>query len=84
MLLTALEEAKTRFVGAKQVLRALAAGELKCAYVARDADPFITRPVIDACDKASIPLYEVATMQELGKACRIEVGAAAAGVSKVL
>ncbi|MEG0766818.1 MAG: ribosomal L7Ae/L30e/S12e/Gadd45 family protein [Clostridia bacterium] len=81
-MLTPLQEAQVRFVGAKQVLRALSAGQLKCAYVARDADPFVTRRVIDACDKAKLPCHEVDTMQELGKACRIDVGAAAAAVGK--
>ena len=77
-----LMDAPKRFVGAKQVLRALREGQLQCVYVAIDADPFVTRRVIDACEKAKVPVVETDSMRELGQVCGIEVGAAAVGVAR--
>ncbi|MDL2319239.1 ribosomal L7Ae/L30e/S12e/Gadd45 family protein [Eubacteriales bacterium OttesenSCG-928-A19] len=78
----ALKDAKRRVVGARQVLRAVSAGSLAHAYIARDADPFITRPVMDACEKAGVPFTEVDTMTLLGQSAGIDVKASVAGVLK--
>ena len=37
-----LRDASRRVVGARQVLRAVAAGNAERVFIARDADPFIT------------------------------------------
>jgi large subunit ribosomal protein L7A len=81
-MLDRLLQAQTRVVGAKQVLSGLRAGSLQCVYVAIDADPFVTRRIIDAAEKARIPLYETDSMAELGSVCGIQVGAAAAAVAR--
>jgi len=81
-VLEALKEASRRVVGSRQVLRAIATGTLSHAYIARDADPFITRPVIDACEKSSVRFTEVDTMVALGVACGIDVKASVAGALK--
>ena len=81
-MLQRLIDARVRVVGANQVLRALREGQLQCVYVAIDADPFVTRRVIDACEKAKVPVLETDSMRELGQICGIEVGAAAAGVAR--
>lgn len=78
----ALKDANRRVVGARQVLRAIAAGTLLQAYIARDADPFVTRPVMDACEKAGVRFAEVDTMVQLGKDCGIDVKASVAGTLK--
>ena len=78
----ALKDANRRVVGARQVLRAIAAGTLAHAYVARDADPFVTRPVVDACEKNSVRFTEVDTMVMLGQAAGIDVKASVAGILK--
>lgn len=77
-----LKDASRRVVGARQVLRAIAAGTLAHAYVARDADPFITRPVVDACEKNGVRFTEVDTMSMLGQAAGIDVKASVAGIMK--
>ena len=73
--------ADSRFVvGAKQLRKALQSGRARCVYLAQDADPAITVPIEERCQSEAIPCVWVATMRELGSACGIEVGAAAAAV----
>ncbi len=81
-MLEALKDAHRRVVGARQVLRAIAAGEVAQAFIARDADPFVTRPVQDACEKANVRFEEIDTMTRLGAACGIDVKASVAAVRK--
>ena len=71
-----------RVVGAKQVLRAIASGEALEAYLASDADPFVKRPIREACERAGVPLFEAGDMEALGRACGIAVGAAAAALRR--
>ena len=78
----ALKDASRRIVGARQVLRAIAAGEVSQVFIARDADPFITRPVMDACEKNGVRMSEVDTMSALGAVCGIDVKASVAGVRR--
>ncbi|MDR0395968.1 MAG: ribosomal L7Ae/L30e/S12e/Gadd45 family protein [Oscillospiraceae bacterium] len=81
-MLDLLARAPAKTAGSKQVLRALREGRLKTAYIARDADPFVTRPVADACERAGVSVIEVDYMKALGKACALSVGAASAGILK--
>ena len=67
-------------VGAKQLKKALAKGSAQYVFLAENADPAITDPVADLCRQKGICLTWVRTMSELGQACGIEVGAAAAAV----
>ena len=71
-----------RVVGAKQVLRAIAAGDVLRVFIASDADVFVTRPVYDACRAANIEVTEVPSMKALGEACHLQVKAAAAAVKR--
>ena len=64
--------------GAKQLRKALAAKTVRCVYLARNADPAITEPLIALCQQNLIPYAWAKSMQDLGNACGIEVGAAAA------
>lgn len=77
-----LRDASRRVVGARQVLRAVVAGNAERVFIARDADPFITQPVVNACEKSGVRFEEVGTMQQLGKDCGIGVKAAVAGILK--
>ena len=67
-------------VGAKQIRKALKKGGISQVFLARNADPAVTDPLVDACRMHEIPFAWVATMRELGNACGIEVGAAAAAI----
>lgn len=71
---------RKKTVGAKQTLRAIESGAAKLVYIAKDADRKVTGNVIELCMKKSIEIVYVDSMKQLGKACGIEVGAAAAAI----
>lgn len=65
-------------VGAKQLRKAFAKNTVRWVYLAENADPAITEPILAQCKLNSVPYTWVTTMADLGRACGIEVGAAAA------
>ena len=72
---------KTQYVvGLKQLRRALSEGRIARVILAENAEARVLDPVLEACREQDIPIDWAPTMAELGKACRIEVGAAAVGV----
>jgi len=71
-----------RVVGARQVLRAIKANALAQAFVARDADPLVTRPIVGACEQNKIRFTEIESMALLGAQCGIGVKASVAGILK--
>ena len=64
--------------GVKQVTKAVSKGKASCVFVANDADDRVTRSLKELCTENGVELVDTATMAELGKACSIEVGSAAA------
>ena len=66
-----LEElsSKDKVVGLKQVQRAVSA-----------ADPRLTRPLEGRCRERGVPVSGAHTMAQLGRACGIDVGTAAAAL----
>lgn len=75
-----LEKLRTahKVTGAKQVGRALKNGQATCVFLAEDADPRVTEPIVALCSEQSIPVESVATMSRLGELCGISVGSAVA------
>ena len=69
---------KKTVAGAKQIRKALTSGKAKCVYLAADADPAITEPLLALSQQCNIAAHWVRSMTNLGQACGIEVGAAAA------
>ena len=67
-------------VGAKQLKKAVKACRVRCVFLAENADPAVTEPLEALCAEHHIPITWVRSMAELGHACGIEVGAAAAAV----
>ena len=67
-------------VGSKQLRKALNKGLAQRVYLARNADPAVTEPLMALCEVKNVSYTWVCTMQDLGRACGIEVGAAAAAV----
>ena len=67
-------------VGTKQLKKSLKKGVVRYVYLAENADPAITEPLEAMCREESIHFAWVSSMTELGRACGIEVGAAAAAV----
>ena len=79
MMLSVLSQ--QRFVvGAKQLHKALLSGKAERVFLAEDADPAITEPVEALCQMNSVACVWVRSKTCLGRACGIEVGAAAAAV----
>lgn len=68
-------------VGAKQLRKAVNSGRARYVFLAEDADPAITGPMESLCVQRGIPVSWVPSMSALGRACGIEVGAAAAAVA---
>ena len=69
-----------KVAGVKQTKRAIGDGRAVRVFLAEDADPRLTDPVRTDCAALGVALVSVPTMAELGKACGISVGAAAAGL----
>ena len=67
-------------VGTKQLKKAVNAGRARYVFLAENADPAVTEPLAELCGKNHIPITWVSRMEDLGRACGIEVGAAAAAV----
>ena len=77
-----LEElsSKDKVVGLKQVQRAVSAGRAGRVFLACDADPRLTRPLERRCRERGVPVSGAHTMAQLGRACGIDVGTAAAAL----
>lgn len=67
-------------VGAKQLRKALQNGRAKAVFIAKNADPFLTEPITALCIENHVEINWIDTMLDLGSACGIDVGAAAAAV----
>ena len=69
---------KRLVVGTKQLRKALENGRARWVWLAENADPAITEPLEALCRNCHVAYTWVPSKQELGAACGIEVGAAAA------
>lgn len=69
---------KKTVVGAKQLRKALISRRATAVYLAENADPNLTQPLLALSKENGIPCFWVRSMHDLGRACGIEVGAAAA------
>ena len=65
-------------VGAKQLRKAIKSGRAQHVFLAENADPALTEPIEQMCLEKGVELTWVPSMADLGRACGIEVGAAAA------
>jgi len=77
-----LEVAKKKTVGTRQTLKVVEKGTADLVYVANDAEKHVIKPLVRLCGDNNIPIVYVDTMEELGKACGIEVKAASAAIVK--
>ena len=69
-------------VGSKQLRKALSRKAVSAVFLARNADPALTGPLAELCDAEGVPYSWVRSMKELGEACGIDVGTAAAAIRK--
>lgn len=82
MALEALKQAAERTVGVKQTEKAVARQAATIVYIASDADERVTAKLKELCEKNSVSVDCTETMLEIGRACNINVKAAAAAVLK--
>lgn len=80
MTLERLKLARKKSIGTKQTVKAIEKGTAREVYVARDAEEHIIRDVIKVARDKGLDVNVVESMVALGKACGIEVGAAAAAI----
>ena len=69
-------------VGRKQSQRAVLEGNAQKIFLASDADARIRQEVEELCRTHGVPVVPVDTMESLGRACGIQVGAAVAALLK--
>lgn len=69
-------------IGKKQALKAINNNTAHAVYIARDAEEHVTRQLIELATEKHIEIIYVETMKQLGRACKIDVGAATAVIVK--
>lgn len=79
--MTKLKGAELR-AGVKQSRKAIENGEAAKVYVADDADPHVTESVVELCKSKAVDYEWAESMEKLGKAAGINVGAAVVTVLK--
>ena len=72
--------AANKAVGIKQATRAIERDQAIVVFLAGDAEPRVISPLRELCARKNIPVQDVPTMTELGKASGIAVGSAAVAV----
>ena len=75
-----LKQAKRIYIGAKQTKKAVEKEEAQLVFVAHDAEKRVTEPILKLCEEKGIEVIFIATMEELGCLCGIEVGSATAAI----
>ncbi|MTT32774.1 50S ribosomal protein L7ae-like protein [Terrilactibacillus sp. BCM23-1] len=69
-------------IGTKQALKALKDNQIKEVVIAEDADYRVINKVIELAKQLNVPIHVVDSMKKLGKACGIDVGAAAVAIKR--
>lgn len=82
MMLTKLNDINNKVIGTKQTLKALKNQRVLQLFVAQDAEPKVINPIIDLANKHQVSIIYANSMNELGLAANIEVGAAVVAVLK--
>jgi large subunit ribosomal protein L7A len=69
-------------IGTKQAIKAMKDNRVKEIVIAEDADSRVTNKVLELAQELSVPVITVDSMMKLGKACGIDVGAAAVAIKQ--
>ena len=77
-----LKDARKKVIGFKQSLKMIERGQAVVVYLAKDVEDKIRLPLLEMSASQGVPVVEVESMEELGKACSIKVGASAAAILK--
>ncbi len=81
-MLEDLSKASNKTIGMKQTLKAVRNGNAAKVFLARDVDDFVANKIEEQCREHNVPIIMVDSMELLGKACGIDVGAATAAILK--
>ena len=74
-------QAKSIVIGTKQTVKALKQGTIREVVIAQDADQRLVAKLASVAMEVNVPILYVDSMKKLGKACGIDVGAAAVAIS---
>jgi large subunit ribosomal protein L7A len=77
-----IKEAGKAVAGMRRSLKLIESGRALKAFVAGNTEPGLIRTILDACERAKVPVELVKTKSELGKACGIDVDASVAVLPK--
>jgi len=80
-MLSRLENGR-KLAGINQCRKAVKKGEAAALFIAEDVENRVRLSLMELCAEHGVETVTVPTMRELGKACGIEVGAAAAVLLK--
>ena len=69
-------------IGTKQAIKAMKDNRVKEIVIADDADSRVTNKVLELAQELNVPVITVDSMMKLGKACGIDVGAAAVAIKQ--
>ncbi|MCD5326047.1 MULTISPECIES: 50S ribosomal protein L7ae-like protein [Pontibacillus] len=69
-------------IGTKQTMKAIKHGQVQEVIVADDADQHVTAKVLRLAEEFETPFARVDSMEKLGKACGIDVGAAVVAIKQ--
>ena len=72
----------SKVIGIKQSIKAVEKDISLKVYLADDADERMILPLQQACQTQNVPIISGYSMEELGNACGIDVGAAAVTILK--
>ncbi|AOY75110.1 ribosomal L7Ae/L30e/S12e/Gadd45 family protein [Clostridium formicaceticum] len=81
-MLDSLQKANNKVIGIKQTNKALAEDKVKTLYLAEDAEIHLLEKLKNAATSKGVEIIYVDSMKKLGKACSIDVSAAAAAILK--
>ena len=80
MDIDALKNRRRRVVGMRETLKKIAQGTALSVYVAKNADTKVIHDVVTQSQARNIPVEYVDSIDELGRLCGIDVGAACAAL----
>lgn len=78
--LTEILNNSLKFVGTRQVLKAIEGKEISKVYLANNIDKSIVERVTKSCKSHNIPYEVVCSKESLGHLCNIDVPCAVVGV----
>lgn len=79
-IINQLSKPSLRLVGTKQVIKGMINGAVRCVIVAKDAESYLKKCIVDTAKEHNVTVKYCESMQKLGNLCGIEVPSAVAGI----